>query len=578
MTELSRRTLVHGGPVITQNDHREVHEAMVIDGDVVLGTGALDEMRSLAGGAARRFDLQGATVMPGLIDGHPHFIHFASFDIDSLKLYEARNHDDIMALIRARAAVTKPGEWIITTPVGEPHYFIRRSWRNMPEGRLPNRRELDAAAPDHPVWLQAYGPETPNVCAMNSKALEMLGFTRDLPDRIDDLWIDKDQHGELTGIFRGNVNNCYNASLFWLERVAFKLLKATDDLWYRSALDGQRTAASLGVTTAYEGHAMEAAQIAAYQRLRDENRLTMRVMATLEAAPYAFDLGLGLTDDGIRATFQLASELKQVTDPRFRVNGLTVSAGCVAWPGFMRTDFPYKDPYGRLTQGRNFIPPALQREAIDYCLRHDVRLNRGHCSWPDHREFLEWLEPYLDKFDVAKREWVIQHNIFVDDAPLQRYAELNFHLTSSLSFCWGKGAMYAERLGENAIKDLVPIGKMFGTGANVGLGADWGPANRFEHIALAQTREFGATGRRHDGPGYSITRQQALDGWTRNNARLMQWEGIGALQAGFKADFIIVDRNPLTCSLDDLSKTKVLRTVLDGADIFDTKALSRIDP
>lgn len=577
MTEHRSRTLIHGGTVITQNDRRDIHEALVIEGDTVLATGTLDDMKSLAGSAAHRLDVEGACVMPGLIDGHPHFMHFASFDIDCLKLYDARDHADIFTRIRARAAVTKPGEWILTTPVGEPHYFLRRSWRDLPERRLPNRRELDTAAPDHPVWFQAFAPETPNICAMNSKALHLLGFTRELPDRIDDVWIEKDEHGELTGIFRGNVNNYYNPSMFWLERVVSKLLVPAADLWYRSALEGQVVAASRGCTGGYEGHALEADHIAAFQRLRDENRLTLRVMATVEAAPYAFDYGLGLTSEGIRATFALASKLKQTTDDRFRVNGLTMSAGSVCWPGFMRSDHPYKDPYGRPTRGHNFIPEALQREAIEYCLRHDVRLNRGHISAPDHRDFLEWLTPHLDRYDVAAREWVVQHNIFIDDATLQRYAALNFHLTSSLSFCWGKGDMYAERLGEEALKDLVPVGKMFDIGANVGLGADWGPASPFEHMALAQAREFAGSGRRHDGPGYSINRQQALDGWTRNNARLMQWQGIGALEPGSKADLVIVDRNPLTCAIEDLPKTQVLRTVFDGADVFDTKTLPRLD-
>ena len=204
-------------------------------------------------------------------------------------------------------------------------------------------------------------------------------------------------------------------------------------------------------------------------------------------------------------------------------------------------------------------------------------MNRGHISAPDHREFLEWLTPHLDHYDLRAREWVVQHNIFADEATLARYAALNFHLTTSLSFCWGKGDMYAERLGEDALKDLMRVSAMFATGANVGLGSDWGPASPFEHMALAQTCEFAGSGRRHDGPGYSITRQQALDGWTRNTARLMQWRGIGALQPGYKADLAIVDRNPLTCALEDLPKTQVLRTVFDGVDVFDTKVLPRLD-
>ena len=57
----------------------------------------------------------------------------------------------------------------------------------------------------------------------------------------------------------------------------------------------------------------------------------------------------------------------------------------------------------------------------------------------------------------------------------------------------------------------------------------------------------------------------------------MQWQGVGSLEPGGKADLIIVDRNPLSCALEDLPGTKVLRTVLAGADVFDTKSLPRLD-
>jgi hypothetical protein len=284
-----------------------------------------------------------------------------------------------------------------------------------------------------------------------------------------------------------------------------------------------------------------------------------------------------LTEESIRAKFALAAKLTQTVDPLFRVSGVTLSKGMPGWPGFARLNGTYKDPYGRPTHGLSCIPKVIDREAIDFCLRNNVRLNLIQVGPPDHREFLEALEPFLADWNVREREWIMQHSIFIDDATIKRYAELSFHLTSTVSFCWGKGDMYRERMGEEVLKDLVPIGKMFASGANVGLGTDWGPESPFEHIALAETREFGASGRRHDGPGYSITRQQALDGWTVNNAKMMHWDGIGALKAGYKADFTIVDRNPLTCPIEDLPKAQVFRTVLGGKDVFDTRILPRVD-
>jgi len=314
MTNKPRRTLLFGGPVVTQNARRETHEALVLEGGKVLATGQLADMRTLAGARAREVDVQGASVLPGLIDNHPHFLHFGTFEAGAVVLYDARNHEEILARIRERAAVTPRGQWILTTPVGEPHYFIRRSWRNLPEGRLPNRRELDSAAPDHPVWIQAYAPLLPNVGAMNSMALQVLGFTRELPDRVGDVWIEKDANGELTGLFHGNVTTYYNGDEFWMTRVVAQVLRVPDDAWYWGALRGQVTAAERGVTAAYEGHAMDPEHIAAYQRIRDEGRMTLRVLAALEAAPHALDCGRGLTDAGIRAKFALAKALTQTVD------------------------------------------------------------------------------------------------------------------------------------------------------------------------------------------------------------------------------------------------------------------------
>ena len=577
MNEAIQRTLIFGGPILTQNEVRETHEALVLEGDTILATGTLEDMRSLAGSSACKIDVDGATVMPGIIDNHPHFLHLAAFDALCVELYDARDHDDIRSRIRERAAVTPAGGWIVTTPVGEPHYFIRRSWRDLSEGRLPNRYELDAAAPDHPVWIQAYAPQVPNISVMNSKALQVLGLGRDLPDIVDDVWIEKDERGELTGIFRGSVTNYYNSSTFWMTRVISQMPSLPEDIWYWGGLAGQVRAAKQGVTACYEAHAMDASHIAAYQRVRDEGRMTMRVLAALDVAPSAFDFGLNLTEEGAYKNFELALKLSQTSDPYYRVNGISLVRGGGAWSGFLRIDQTYKDPYGRPTKGHAFVPQNIERAAIEFSLRNDVRLNMVQGGYQDHREFLESLEPFLAQWDVQAREWIMQHNILIDEKTIERYAKLNFHFTSSASFCWGKGDLYQERIGEHVLKDLVPIGKMMASGANVGLGSDWGPASTFEHMVLAETREFAGSGRRHLGPGNAITRQQALDAWTLNNARLMQWDGIGALKPGYKADIAIVDRNILTCGLDELAKTQVLRTVMGGKDVFDTGVITRLD-
>ena len=102
-----------------------------------------------AGAGARRVDLHGATVLPGFVDTHPHLMHFGVLAEPLVDLSDTRSHADIVDRIARRARDTEPGEWIMTTPAGEAHYFVRRSYRDLAEGELPDRTVLDRAAPGH---------------------------------------------------------------------------------------------------------------------------------------------------------------------------------------------------------------------------------------------------------------------------------------------------------------------------------------------------------------------------------------------------------------------------------------------
>src|SRR6266852_8372637 len=171
-------TLLRNGTVLTMVvGALSDSTAIVVRDGVVVGTGPDRETPALAGPDAETIDLSAATVMPGLIDTHTHLMHFGVPAETHVDLSDATSHENIVARIAARAAVTPEGEWILTTPVGEPHYFIRRSWRDLKEGELPRREVLDRAAPRHPVMLQAWAPVVPNVGALNSEGLRRFGMT-----------------------------------------------------------------------------------------------------------------------------------------------------------------------------------------------------------------------------------------------------------------------------------------------------------------------------------------------------------------------------------------------------------------
>jgi predicted amidohydrolase YtcJ len=209
-----RTIVLANARVVTCNERNTIASAIAIGDGQLLAVGDRDTVRAAARPQAQVVDLGGRAVILGLIDTHPHLLHFGALAEPLVDLADARSQQDIAGRIARRASQLAPGEWLMTTPVGEPHYFIRHSWRDLAEGELPDRAVLDQAAPDHPVLVQAWAPVTPNVCALNSLALQRLGITSATPDRIDNVWVEKDPSGEPTGRLHGSVTNYYCDSPF----------------------------------------------------------------------------------------------------------------------------------------------------------------------------------------------------------------------------------------------------------------------------------------------------------------------------------------------------------------------------
>ena len=139
-----------------------------------------------------------------------------------------------------------------------------------------------------------------------------------------------------------------------------------------------------------------------------------------------------------------------------------------------------------------------------------------------------------------------------------------------MSFSWGKGDVYGDRVGEHVWRDQVPLKRLLRAGLTVGCGSDWGPKNPWEHIQLAETHEFCGSGHRNDTVDHALTREESLLTWTRDAGRVIGRSDTGCLSDGQKADFIIVDRDPGSCPLDDLSATRVLATAVGGRFVHNT--------
>lgn len=176
------------GNGLTLDEARPGIRAVALRGGKIAAVGDNAAVEKFIGRRTEVVDLKGKTFLPGFQDAHLHFIGYG-LTLQMVELRGVTSVAEIAERVRAKAAVTPPGEWIVGS-----------GWDNnlFREGRYPNRRDLDAAAPAHPVLLTRV---CGHIRAVNSRALALAGIDRNTDDPAGGK-IDRDAAGEPTGILR----------------------------------------------------------------------------------------------------------------------------------------------------------------------------------------------------------------------------------------------------------------------------------------------------------------------------------------------------------------------------------------
>ena len=215
------------------------------------------------------FDMKGRTIVPGLIDGHAHMDRHGLRTIFPA-LGPVRSIKDIQDRIRELARNKKPGEWIVTMPIGDPPFYLGVPG-TLSEQRWPTRQELDAAAPDNPVYIRSiwgyWRGTLPIASCANTAALKRAGITRDTVSPLPSVQIEKDGNGDPTGVF---VENDFAplAELIWFREAA----SFSDEDRLRTLPVSARAYHSFGTTSIFEGHGVASEVLRAYQRAHRAGR------------------------------------------------------------------------------------------------------------------------------------------------------------------------------------------------------------------------------------------------------------------------------------------------------------------
>ena len=559
--------LLSGGVIHTMDPDLGTVEALGIGDGRIVAAGPLEVVEAVLEVGARSVDLAGRTVIPGLIDTHPHLLHFAAMAAPLVDITDAQSHAEIVERVAERARATPTGEWIMTTPVGEPHFFVTRSWRDLAEARVPDRHVLDRATSEHPVMIQAWAPVTPNVIAFNTAALGRLGINASTAANIGEVWVEKDAAGNPTGVLTGSVTNYYSNDGF------------NESLWAQIPwldIDGVIPATvramaeynAQGVTAVYENHGMEGPFIDGYRYLRSTNALTVRVAVAQEAESYTLPGARPKALFDFVNDCRLAAESLDLGDDMFRFLGMSFMRDGSCWPGNIRMRDPYLGPYGELTSGKEYISKDRAALTMAICGECGMRLNTIVMGTRAQEENLVQLEAAARRFDIPSLGWLLVHAWFVEPEQARRYARLGMDVTTSMAFTWGKGRLFRERMKASTLADLVPLRRLLDAGLVVAGGSDWGPKCAFKQIELALTHEIAGSPEPNLGAAQRIGREEALAMWTRDAARVLRWQDIGTLTPSKHADFTIVDRDPLACEVEEIGETVVQATVLDGRVVY----------
>jgi predicted amidohydrolase YtcJ len=168
------RVVYVGGPVVTLDADDTVAEALGVEGDRIAVVGGEEAVLAWAGDDARRVNLGGRALLPGFIDAHGHFpgegVWAEVVDLRSPPMADVEKLDDLVERLRARAATTDRGEWVVGMGYDD---------TLLAEGRHPTRRDLDRASTEHPI---AVIHVSGHLASLNSAALAASGIDADTPD------------------------------------------------------------------------------------------------------------------------------------------------------------------------------------------------------------------------------------------------------------------------------------------------------------------------------------------------------------------------------------------------------------
>src|SRR5882724_10600880 len=538
--------ILHRGQFTTLTPAHPTATAVAIRDGRFLAVGADHEVLALAGPKTKVVDLKGRRVLPGLIDSHLHIIRGGlNFNLE-LRWDGVRSLADAMSMLKRQVAVTPPPQWVRIVGGFSEHQFA--------EKRLPTIAELNAVAPETPVFLLHLYDRA----ILNAAALRAVGYTKDAPNPPGGEIV-RGPDGTPTGLLLAKPN----AGILYATLA--KGPKLPFEYQLNSTRHFMRELNRLGVTGAIDAGGWShnyPEDYAVVEKLAAAGQLTIRLAYNLFTQKPK-----GEKDDFLRWA---KSSKYQQGDDYFRHNG----AGEMLV--FSAADFEdFREP-------RPELPPQMEAE-----LEGVVRiLAQNRWPWRLHATYDETISRALDVFERVNQDmpldglhWFFDHAETISERSMDRIAALSGGIAVQHRMAY-QGEYFVGRYGAAAASATPPFARMLALGLPVSAGTD---ATRVASYNPWVSLAWLVTGKTVGGlrlypERNCLDRETALRMWTENVAWFSNEAGKkGRIEVGHLADLIVPNRDYLSCPESEIPEITSHLTLVGGKIVYGAGEFAHLD-
>ena len=498
----------------------------------ILAVGSAADVSAKAPGA-RRVDMGGKTLLPGLIDAHGHVFGLGQM-LTQLDLSQTTSLEGALKAIADYSRANAGQGWL-----------RGRGWNqeNWKLGRFPTAADVDTVVSDRPVWFERVDG---HAGWANSRALAAAGITDKTPDPAGGKIV-RDANGKATGVLVDAA-----------QELVTKVLPAQTEAEGRIVLDRALGAlAKVGVTSTHDA-GLGVAEDRLYRAYADQGKLTARIYGMIGGTEGDFD---ALAKNGPLKTY--GNDMYALRAVKLYSDGALGSRGAALIK-------PYSDePH---SHGLLFYKTAQMDAMMKKAMARGYQVNVHAIGDAGNHQILDIYQKELAATKSAAQRHRIEHAQVVTQADIVRFKTLGIIPSMQPTHATSDKNMAETRVGHERIKGAYAWRSFLHQGSRIACGSDFPveSPNPFFGIHAAVTRQD-ASGQPIAGwyPNQAMSLKEAFRCFTLDAAYAGHAENsLGSLEPGKWADFIVVDQDLFKVSTYDIYKTGVLQTWVGGKQVY----------